>query len=116
MNEKVQSEAMAAAFGARNVEELESQYARWAAGYDAENAAAGFRLPARDRRPDKTSARRGKSAHRAASAPFEGPIRRATELPTWPFETHALNRILVITVTGVVAVAGRALVDMFLLS
>jgi predicted TPR repeat methyltransferase len=46
MNEKIQSESMAAAFGARNVEELESQYAKWAAGYDAENAAAGFRLPA----------------------------------------------------------------------
>jgi predicted TPR repeat methyltransferase len=46
MNEKIQSEAMAAAFSARNVEELESQYAKWAAGYDAENAAAGFRLPA----------------------------------------------------------------------
>jgi predicted TPR repeat methyltransferase len=45
MNEKIQSEAMAAAFSARTVEELERQYAKWAAGYDAENAAAGFRLP-----------------------------------------------------------------------
>ncbi len=45
----------------------------------------------------------------------EASARRATDLPTWPFETGAMDRILAITVTGVVAVVGRALVDAFLL-
>lgn len=45
----------------------------------------------------------------------EANARRISELPTWPFETGATDRILVITVTGVVAVVGRALVDLILL-
>jgi len=45
----------------------------------------------------------------------EAGARRVTDLPKWPFETGAMDRILAITVTGVVAVVGRALVDVFLL-
>src|SRR3989475_4022768 len=41
--------------------------------------------------------------------------RRIQTLPTWPFETRALTRIAAITLTGVVAVSGRAAVDYFLL-
>ena len=45
----------------------------------------------------------------------EADARRVSELPTWPYETGAMDRILAITVTGVVAVVGRALVDVLLL-
>jgi hypothetical protein len=45
----------------------------------------------------------------------EANARRVSELPTWPYETGAMDRILAITVTGVVAVVGRALVDVLLL-
>src|SRR2546422_4638102 len=41
--------------------------------------------------------------------------RRIQTLPTWPFETRAMTRIAAITLTGVVAVLGRAAVDYFLL-
>jgi len=41
--------------------------------------------------------------------------RRIQALPTWPFETRAMTRIAAITLTGVVAVLGRAAVDYFLL-
>src|SRR6059036_2353763 len=41
--------------------------------------------------------------------------RRIQTLPTWPFETRAMTRIAAITLTGVVAVVGRAAVDYFLL-
>ena len=41
--------------------------------------------------------------------------RRIQALPTWPFETRAMTRIAAITLTGVVAVLGRATVDYFLL-
>ena len=41
--------------------------------------------------------------------------RRIQALPTWPFETRAMTRIAAITLTGVVAVFGRAAVDYFLL-
>src|SRR5438128_4561957 len=37
--------------------------------------------------------------------------RRIQTLPTWPFETRAMTRIAAITLTGVVAVVGRAAVD-----
>lgn len=39
------SQSMASAFAAQGNAELEARYAEWAANYDAENAAAGFRLP-----------------------------------------------------------------------
>ena len=41
--------------------------------------------------------------------------RRLETMPTWPFETRVVTRIAAITLTGVVAVLGRALVDYFLL-
>ena len=41
--------------------------------------------------------------------------RRIQTRPTWPFETRAMTRIAAITVTGVVAVLGRAAIDYFLL-
>src|SRR2546422_7950207 len=41
--------------------------------------------------------------------------RRIQVLPTWPFETRAMTRIAAITLTGIVAVSGRAAVDYFLL-
>src|SRR5437867_4383219 len=41
--------------------------------------------------------------------------RQIQTLPTWPFETRAMTRIAAITLTGVVAVVGRAAVDYFLL-
>ena len=41
--------------------------------------------------------------------------RRIQALSTWPFETRAMTRIAAITLTGVVAVLGRAAVDYFLL-
>lgn len=40
--------------------------------------------------------------------------RRVSELPTWPLETGAMDRIPRITGTGVVAVVGRVLIDVFL--
>src|SRR5271163_3207864 len=45
MERKTDSAAMAAVFGAKDVAELTARYADWADGYDAENAAAGFRMP-----------------------------------------------------------------------
>jgi SAM-dependent methyltransferase len=45
MNRKTDSAAMAAAFGANDVAELARRYADWADTYDAENAAAGYRMP-----------------------------------------------------------------------
>jgi len=39
------SESLSGAFSARGNDELEKQYSDWAATYDAENAALGFRLP-----------------------------------------------------------------------
>src|SRR2546425_4548887 len=41
--------------------------------------------------------------------------RRIQTLPTWPFETRAMTRIAAITLIGVVAVLGCAIVDYFLL-
>src|SRR2546422_3480538 len=41
--------------------------------------------------------------------------RRIQTLPTWPFETRPRTRIAASTLTGVVAVVGRAAVDYFLL-
>ena len=41
----VDSAAMAAAFGAQGTDELAARYAQWAGSYDAENAAAGYRMP-----------------------------------------------------------------------
>jgi len=41
--------------------------------------------------------------------------RQIQALPTWPFETRAMTRIAAITLTGVVAVVGRAIVDYFVL-
>ena len=43
--DKAAGEALAGVFGARSVGELEARYDAWASTYDAENAAAGFRLP-----------------------------------------------------------------------
>ena len=40
------NEALSNTFGAENNEEFAAQYEAWAETYDAENAAAGFRLPA----------------------------------------------------------------------
>ena len=45
MNHTIDSVAMAATFGAKDPGELAARYQDWAATYDAENAAAGFRLP-----------------------------------------------------------------------
>jgi SAM-dependent methyltransferase len=45
MDPKTDSAAMAAAFGAKDIDELGGRYADWADTYDAENAAAGFRMP-----------------------------------------------------------------------
>jgi predicted TPR repeat methyltransferase len=45
MNRKTDSAAMAAAFGAKDVAELTARYAEWSDAYDAENAAAGYRMP-----------------------------------------------------------------------
>ena len=45
MTIKTESEAMAAAFAAKSADELAQRYAEWADTYDAENAAAGFRMP-----------------------------------------------------------------------
>ena len=45
MKIKAESEAMASAFAARSTQELSQRYAEWAQTYDAENAAAGFRMP-----------------------------------------------------------------------
>jgi SAM-dependent methyltransferase len=45
MTVKAESEAMASVFAARNTDELSARYADWAQTYDAENAAAGFRMP-----------------------------------------------------------------------
>jgi ubiquinone/menaquinone biosynthesis C-methylase UbiE len=42
---KAESSAMASVFAARNTDELAKGYADWAGAYDAENAAAGFRMP-----------------------------------------------------------------------
>jgi hypothetical protein len=44
-----------------------------------------------------------------------GDERRTETLPTWPFDTAAIGRIALLTLSGVIAVAGRALVDLFLL-
>ncbi len=46
MIDEIDSEAMAKAFAAKDVDSLTQQYEKWAASYDAENAAAGFRIPA----------------------------------------------------------------------
>lgn len=45
MTEPQDSAALAAAFAARDPAALEAHYAEWAATYDAENAAAGYRNP-----------------------------------------------------------------------
>ena len=45
MNPDIDSAAMAATFAATTPGEVEARYADWAASYDAENAASGFRLP-----------------------------------------------------------------------
>jgi ubiquinone/menaquinone biosynthesis C-methylase UbiE len=45
MTIKAESKAMASVFAAANAEELSKRYADWAETYDAENAAAGFRMP-----------------------------------------------------------------------
>jgi predicted TPR repeat methyltransferase len=41
----IESTTLAAAFGAKDVAELEAHYATWADTYDAKNAAAGYRNP-----------------------------------------------------------------------
>jgi ubiquinone/menaquinone biosynthesis C-methylase UbiE len=45
MTIRTESKAMASVFAAANAEELSKRYAAWAETYDAENAAAGFRMP-----------------------------------------------------------------------
>jgi hypothetical protein len=45
MDRQVDSAAMAATFAAASSAELRARYDAWAETYDAENAAAGFRLP-----------------------------------------------------------------------
>src|SRR5947209_1346815 len=45
MSQRAESNAMAAVFAATDNDELEKGYAAWAATYDAENAASGFRMP-----------------------------------------------------------------------
>jgi SAM-dependent methyltransferase len=45
MTIKAESQAMASVFAAANPEDLSIRYAEWAATYDEENAAAGFRMP-----------------------------------------------------------------------
>ena len=45
MSVNTESSAMASVFAAKNTEELAKRYAEWAETYDAENAAAGFRMP-----------------------------------------------------------------------
>lgn len=45
MTVKAESDAMRSVFAARNTDELSKRYADWAQTYDAENAAAGFRMP-----------------------------------------------------------------------
>ena len=42
---RTESKAMASVFAAGDTEELSRRYAAWADTYDAENAAAGFRMP-----------------------------------------------------------------------
>ena len=46
MSNEIDSEAMSKAFTSKDIDSLTNQYQEWAASYDAENAAAGFRLPA----------------------------------------------------------------------
>ena len=46
MKDKVDMDSMANAFDAEDTETLAATYKEWATTYDAENAAAGFRLPA----------------------------------------------------------------------
>src|SRR2546425_3500708 len=86
-------------------------------GYREFTGRGCLRAPHR-RKPDL----RTQSARSARPAPPHARIllhreeeRRIQTLPTWPFETRAMTRIAAITLIGVVAVLGCAIVDYFLL-
>ena len=93
----------------------EKQKAERALGEEAAPRPRAFDPPAAGSEPTLVDLR-GMLVNLHRTLALEREERKVASLPTWPFDPKVSGQIAAITLTGIVAILGRAAVDYFLLS